>query len=65
MAIPDDGRFALVGNTDGGDIGATKVGAGKASADDLLGTLPDFLGVMLDPAWSRGIFECCRVGLRR
>ena len=51
VAIPDDGGFALVGNADGGDIGTAEIGAGKSFADDLLGTLPDFLGVVLNPAW--------------
>ena len=54
-AVPDESRLALVGNTDGRDVG--RVGArefhGTPGGAQL--TVPDLFGVMLDPARSREI----------
>ena len=60
FAIPDDGRFALVGDADGGDIGDGR--AVEGAADDFQRRLPDFFGVVFDPAVLR--IELLVFGLR-
>src|SRR4051794_20379007 len=53
FAIPEDGGLALVGYADGGDIGGFHSGFGQSSFGDTELRLPDFIGVMLDPAGLR------------
>jgi hypothetical protein len=49
--IPNQAGFALVGDADGGNIGGRDAGFAHGSFDNLLGTLPDFERVVLNPTW--------------
>ena len=49
LAIPHDGRFALVGNTDSGKIVWAKSAQPHGLSDNLLGPPPDLLGVVFHP----------------
>ncbi|CCH68579.1 hypothetical protein BN10_1070019 [Phycicoccus elongatus Lp2] len=51
--VPHDGRLALVGDADGGQVDRLKAGGGQGRADDGLGALPDLQGVVLHPAGAR------------
>ncbi len=48
--VPDDGRFALVGNSDGGDVVPGQVRLGERGRDHLAGVVPDLGRVVLHPA---------------
>ncbi len=51
--VPYDGRLALVGDADGGEIVGGDAGLAHRSGDDLLRALPDLAGIVLDPAGLR------------
>jgi hypothetical protein len=50
VLVPDDGGLALVGDADGGEVVGAEVVVPQHLGGDLLGLLPDLLGVVLDPA---------------
>ena len=49
LAIPDDRRFALVGDADGGEVGGFDAGLGERPPDDLDAAGPDLDRIVLDP----------------
>src|SRR5581483_250539 len=51
--VPDDGRLALVGDADSGDLPIADPGGLFRLADRGQAALPDLLGVVADPAWPR------------
>ena len=53
LAIPDDGRLALVGDADGGDVARPEVRAPERLGRDRDLRRPDLAGVVLDPAGLR------------
>ncbi len=55
MAIPDDGRFTLVGNADGRDIARSCAGTLDRIAHHLLSPLPDFHRVVFNPSRLRKV----------
>jgi hypothetical protein len=50
LAVPDDGRLALVRDAEGGDVAARQPGAGEGAAGGAELGVPDLLGIVLDPA---------------
>src|SRR5579862_3409051 len=52
-AIPHQGRFALIGDTDGGNGGRGQAGLGQSFAAHRQGRVPNLLGVVLDPTGMR------------
>ena len=50
VAIPNHGRFTLVGDADGGNIGGQEGGFGKRRLQHFLRAFPDFKRIMFDPA---------------
>ena len=60
--FPDDGRFALVGDADGGDFFRANAGGFQHFAGDAALGSPDFHRIVLDPARFRvdlGEFLLC------
>jgi len=53
LAVPDDGRFALVGDADGGDRCAIQSRVRDGFGGDAGLRRPDILWVMFDPTWLR------------
>ena len=51
--VPHHGGFALVGNSDGGNVVTRQVRLGERRTDDLAGVVPDLGGVVLHPAGLR------------
>ena len=49
--IPDDSCFPLVGNTDSFNLIRTHTTLDKGARDDGLNRVPDFIGIVLYPAW--------------
>src|SRR5262249_30329056 len=49
LAIPDERRFALVGDADGGDVGASYTRRLQGLADRGHDAVPDLVRVVLDP----------------
>src|ERR1700674_613724 len=52
-AVPNDEGLALVGDADGADVARVGSRIGKGAFGRVLHRVPDFLGVVLDPAWLR------------
>ena len=50
LRIPHQGRFALIGDTDGRHLAGAQSTVGQRLATDLEGAQPELLAVMLDPA---------------
>ncbi len=53
LSIPDDGRFALVRDADGGEIIGAYPGIAERGRNDLGRVVPDLERIVLDPAWLR------------
>ena len=53
MAIPNHRRFALIGDSDGGQVAGAEVALLHGLRNYLLGAAPDFFGIVLDPAGLR------------
>jgi hypothetical protein len=49
--VPNDGGFALIGDTNSNDVGGGEVAFLHRAFDDVLGARPNFHGIMFHPAW--------------
>ena len=49
--VPDNGSFALVGDADSGDVFRLQAGFGQCFGQHRDLRAPDFLGIVLNPAW--------------
>ena len=50
LAVPDDGCFALVGDADCLDVCCGELGVAQHGLHDIALALPDFIGIVFDPA---------------
>ena len=53
LFIPDEGGFALVGDADSHDIRSRSFGLRQRTLDHILGSGPNFQGIVLHPTWFR------------
>ena len=51
VLVPHDGGFTLVGDAEGDEVGGGEVGVGEGFTDDAADAVPDFHGVVFDPAF--------------
>ena len=50
VSIPDDGSLTLIRDADGGDLIRVDAAFGEGGANHVLCALPDFEGIVFDPA---------------
>jgi hypothetical protein len=66
--LPEDGRFPLICDADGGEVGGAQAALGERFCDDFFCAAQNFQWIMLDPSGLRKnlfMFFCASATMRR